>query len=46
MGEGQLADQFQPMAAALRVDGYNGVISFKVFITSEMVIVKTALGLA
>lgn len=29
MGEGQLADQFQPMADALRADGYNGVISFE-----------------
>lgn len=29
MGEGQLADQFQPMADALRADGYGGVISFE-----------------
>lgn len=29
MGEGQLADQFEPMAAALRADGYDGVISFE-----------------
>lgn len=29
MGTGQLADQFQPMAAALRADGYEGVISFE-----------------
>ena len=29
MGEGQLADQFQPMAGALRADGYDGVISFE-----------------
>ncbi|MEM1272742.1 MAG: sugar phosphate isomerase/epimerase family protein [Pseudomonadota bacterium] len=29
MGEGQLADQFQPMAEALRTDGYDGVISFE-----------------
>ena len=29
MGEGQLADQFQPMADALRSDGYDGVISFE-----------------
>ncbi len=29
MGEGQLADQFQPMAEALRADGYAGVISFE-----------------
>jgi sugar phosphate isomerase/epimerase len=29
MGEGQLADQFQPMADALRVDGYDGVVSFE-----------------
>ena len=29
MGEGQLADQFQPMADALRHDGYDGVISFE-----------------
>lgn len=29
MGEGQLADQFAPMAAALQADGYDGVISFE-----------------
>ena len=29
MGEGQLADLFQPMADALRVDNYDGVISFE-----------------
>ncbi|MCR9062056.1 MAG: sugar phosphate isomerase/epimerase, partial [Rhodobacteraceae bacterium] len=29
MGEGQLADQFQPMADALRADAYDGVISFE-----------------
>lgn len=29
MGEGQLADQFQPVADALRSDGYDGVISFE-----------------
>ncbi|MEL6103189.1 MAG: sugar phosphate isomerase/epimerase family protein [Pseudomonadota bacterium] len=29
MGEGQLADQFQPMADALRADDYDGVISFE-----------------
>jgi sugar phosphate isomerase/epimerase len=29
MGEGQLADQFQPMADALRADGYAGTISFE-----------------
>ncbi len=29
MGEGQLADQFSPMADALRADGYDGVISFE-----------------
>ena len=29
MGEGQLADQFRPMADALRRDGYDGVISFE-----------------
>lgn len=29
MGEGQLAPLFQPMAAALRSDNYNGVISFE-----------------
>ncbi|MGA9251785.1 MAG: sugar phosphate isomerase/epimerase family protein [Roseobacter sp.] len=29
MGEGQLAEQFQPMADALRADGYGGVISFE-----------------
>lgn len=29
MGEGQLAEQFQPMANALKDDGYDGVISFE-----------------
>ena len=29
MGEGQLASQFQPMADALKADGYDGVISFE-----------------
>jgi len=29
LGEGQLADQFQPVADALRADGYDGVISFE-----------------
>lgn len=29
MGEGQLADQFQPLAEALKNDGYDGVISFE-----------------
>jgi sugar phosphate isomerase/epimerase len=29
MGEGQLADHFKPMAAALRADAYDGVISFE-----------------
>ena len=29
MGKGQLADQFQPMAEALRRDNYDGVISFE-----------------
>ena len=29
MGTGQLADQFVPTAAALRADGYEGVISFE-----------------
>lgn len=29
MGEGQLADQFAPMAAALKADAYDGVISFE-----------------
>ena len=29
MGKGQLADQFQPMADALRRDGYDGVISYE-----------------
>lgn len=29
MGEGQLADQFQPIADALRDDGYAGVVSFE-----------------
>lgn len=29
MGEGELADQFQPVADVLRKDGYDGVISFE-----------------
>lgn len=29
MGEGQMADLFQPMAAAMRADGYDGVISYE-----------------
>ena len=29
MGKGQLADQFQPMADALRRDGYEGAISYE-----------------
>lgn len=29
MGEGQLAEQFQSMADALKTDGYDGVISFE-----------------
>ena len=29
MGDGQLADQFQPMADAMRTDGYDGVVSFE-----------------
>ncbi|WP_282605148.1 sugar phosphate isomerase/epimerase [Pelagibius sp. Alg239-R121] len=29
MLEGQLADQFQPMADAMRADGYDGVISYE-----------------
>ncbi len=29
MGKGQLADQFEPMAGALRADGHDGVISFE-----------------
>lgn len=29
MGEGQLADQFEPLAKALRADNYEGVISFE-----------------
>lgn len=29
MGEGQLADQFQPVADALRADRYDGVVSFE-----------------
>jgi sugar phosphate isomerase/epimerase len=29
MGEGQLADQFAPIAQALRADGYDGVISLE-----------------
>jgi len=29
MGEGQLADQFQPIASALARDGYDGVVSFE-----------------
>ena len=29
MGDGQLADQFKPMADAMRTDGYDGVVSFE-----------------
>ena len=29
MGKGQLADQFQAMAGALRIDLYEGVVSFE-----------------
>ncbi len=29
MGDGQLADQFRPLAEALRTDGYDGVVSFE-----------------
>jgi sugar phosphate isomerase/epimerase len=29
MGEGQLADQFAPIARALEADGYDGVVSFE-----------------
>lgn len=29
MGTGQLADQFRPMAEAMKADGYDGVISFE-----------------
>ncbi|MDX8440235.1 sugar phosphate isomerase/epimerase family protein [Mesorhizobium australafricanum] len=29
MGKGQLADQFEPAANALRADGYDGVVSFE-----------------
>ncbi len=29
MGEGQLADLFQPIADALRADSHDGVISFE-----------------
>lgn len=29
MGDGQLADQFGPMARALKTDGYDGVVSFE-----------------
>ena len=29
MGQGQLANQFQPMAEAMQADGYDGVISFE-----------------
>lgn len=29
MGEGQLADQFRPIADALRADNYDGVVSFE-----------------
>jgi sugar phosphate isomerase/epimerase len=29
MGTGQLANLFAPMAAALRADGYDGVVSFE-----------------
>jgi len=29
MGEGQLANQFQPISDALERDGYDGVVSFE-----------------
>jgi len=29
MGEGKIADQFAPIAAALAADGYDGVVSFE-----------------
>ncbi len=29
LGQGQLADQFQPIADAMRIDSYNGVVSFE-----------------
>ena len=29
MGKGQLADQFHPLADAMRADGYDAVISFE-----------------
>ena len=29
MGEGQLGDQFRPIADALRADGYDGIISYE-----------------
>ena len=29
MGKGQLADQFQPTAEALKADGYDGGVSFE-----------------
>ncbi len=29
LGEGQLAPLFEPLATALRADGYDGVISFE-----------------
>ena len=29
MGKGQLAEQFQPAADAMKADGYDGVISFE-----------------
>lgn len=29
MGEGQLADQFQLIADALKADGYDGIVSFE-----------------
>jgi len=29
MGKGQLTDLFAPMAAALRMDNYSGVVSFE-----------------
>ena len=29
MGKGQMADQFAPLAAALKADGYDGAISYE-----------------
>ena len=44
MGEGQLADLFQPIADALRADSHDGVISFESVYLSGMKTLKETFG--